>query len=73
MCRSLSKRTLTTLGILTSIFYGVLSIICIVIAGVDYQQTDYRWAQEGEWRHLATLQVTAVVLVFFFSFYEFDF
>ena len=68
MCRSLSKRTLTTLGILTSIFYGVLSIICIVIAGVDYQQTDYRWAQEGEWRHLATLQVTAVVLVFFFCF-----
>ena len=68
MCRSLSKSTLTTMGILTSIFYGVLSIICIVIAGVDYQQTDYRWAQEGEWRHLATLQVTAVVLVFFFCF-----
>ena len=68
MCRSLSKSTLTTLGIITSIFYGVLSIICIVIAGVDYQQTDYRWAQEGEWRHLATLQITAVVLVFFFCF-----
>lgn len=66
MCRSFPREKLVKLGVATSGFYGVLSIICIVIAGVDYQQTDFRWTQEGTWRYLASLQVGVVVVVFFF-------
>lgn len=66
MCRSFPREKLVKLGVATSAFYGVLTIICIVIAGVDYQQTDFRWTSEGTWRYLASLQVGVVVVVFFF-------
>ena len=46
------------------IFFCALSIICIVISGVDYQQTDMKWTDVGPWRHLAGIQVALVVVVF---------
>ena len=65
MCKCLPKQTVLSLGLVLTIFFGALSIICIVISGVDYQQTDMKWTDVGPWRHLAALQVSAVVVVFF--------
>lgn len=43
MCKCLPKKTVLSLGLILTIFFGALSIICIVISGVDYQQTDMKW------------------------------
>ena len=65
MCKCLPKQTVLSLGLVLTILFGALSIICIVISGVDYQQTDMKWTDVGPWRHLAALQVSSVVVVFF--------
>ena len=65
MCKYLPKQTVLSLGLVLTILFGALSIICIVISGVDYQQTDMKWTDVGPWRHLAALQVSSVVVVFF--------
>ena len=64
MCKCLPKKTVLSLGLILTIFFGALSIICIVISGVDYQQTDMKWTDVGPWRHLAGIQVAVVVVVF---------
>ena len=51
MCKCLPKKTVLSLGLILTIFFGALSIICIVISGVDYQQTDMKWTDVGPWRH----------------------
>ena len=65
MCKCLPKQTVLSLGLVFTIVFGALSVICIVISGVDYQQTDMKWTDVGPWRHLAALQVSVVVVVFF--------
>lgn len=35
MCKCLPKKTVLSLGLILTIFFGALSIICIVISGVD--------------------------------------
>ena len=64
MCKCLPKSTVTSVGLGLTVMFGLLNVICIVISGVDYQQTDYKWTSIGPWRHMAALQVSAAVVVF---------
>lgn len=64
MCKCLPKSTVTSMGLGLTVMFGLLNVICIVISGVDYQQTDFKWTSIGPWRHMAALQVSAAVVVF---------
>lgn len=67
MCKCLlPKRQAKTIGLLCTLFYGILSISCIIVQGFDYQQLDMPWTDNGPWRFTAILQVSSVVFVFLF-------
>lgn len=64
MCKCLPQSTITVTGIIVTILMGILTIPCIVLSGVDYQQTDMRWTSVGPWFRTGSLKVGCIVVVF---------
>lgn len=64
MFRSYTKETLTALALITIIFYSILLIICIILAGLQFNQTNVNWLDEGAVKHIGRLQMSSVVIAF---------
>lgn len=56
MFKFLHLSTIVKTGIVV-IILGILTIPCIVLNGVDYQQTDIRWTDVGSWFRTGPMKV----------------
>ena len=62
MFHSYTKETLTALAIITIVFYAILLIICIILAGLQFNQTNVNWLDKGAVRHIGVLQMSSVII-----------
>lgn len=60
MCFNMSKSSLKTFGLITVLLYLVLGVAGIIMAGINYQVINVKWA-EGPWKHLAPIQLAVTI------------
>lgn len=63
MCCSWEKKKLQCWGMILSVGFLVGAIVCIILAGVNYNITNVTYT-EGGWKTLAAVQVASIVYVF---------
>lgn len=61
-----SQKTIKTLGLIITIGFLIAAIVCIILAGVNYKFTDYRFS-DFSWKNLGALEVASIVYVIFTS------
>ena len=57
---NMSKSTLKCMGLITVLLYLALGIAAIIMAGINYQVINVKWA-EGPWKHLAPIQLAVTI------------
>lgn len=60
MCLNMSKSSLKSMGLITVGLYLLLGIAAIIMAGINYQVINVKWA-EGPWKHLAPIQLAVTI------------
>lgn len=63
MCCGISRSKIKRLGVILSLIYFFFSIICLILAAVNYNILFTNFTEDG-WQSLAAVQIASILYVF---------